>query len=361
MTESSKRIFGLDLLRAFAILGVVIGHGLPLLGPAETEFPWIPLGDGVDMFFVLSGYLIGGILIKDFVIDGKLGLRDLGHFLKRRWFRTLPNYYLVLGLNVLFAWLGWNMGNLDFFNFKFLWFGQNLAWPMQGFFWESWSLAIEEWFYLLFPVFFLLLSLISQKQEHRKWLFLAASLLFLILPTLLRITHFTETIDRYQWDIVVRKVVIRRMDAIAYGLVSVWVARYYPTIWKNMRWPLLIIGLALFWAMDHFRQPVTTAYAQIWMFSLSSLAYAFWLPFLSQWKTAPKWLMLPIRHVSLISYSLYLVHLGLGFEVIYTWFPPETAFMAWLTFGGFICASILVSTVLYYVFEKPMMNLRDRF
>ena len=361
MTAASKRIFGLDLLRAFAIIGVMIGHGAPLLSAAETSFPWIPLGDGVDMFFVLSGYLIGGILIKDFVIDGKLGLKDLGHFLKRRWFRTLPNYYLILGFNLLFAWMGWNMGTLKGFNLKFLWFGQNLAWPMQGFFWESWSLAIEEWFYLLFPIVFLLMSLMSLKKEHRKWLFLVASLLFLIIPTLLRIENFSDSIDRYYWDTVVRKVVIRRMDAIAFGLVSVWVAKYYPMVWKNMRWPLLVIGLILFWAMDHFRQPVTTAYAQIWIFSLSSLAYAFWLPILSSWKTAPNWFMLPIRHISLISYSLYLVHLALISEVLQKWYMPETTGRAWLVFGGYMAIAILISTVLYYIWEKPMMNLRDRF
>ena len=114
----------------------------------------------------------------------------------------------------------------------------------------------------------------------------------------------------------VRKVVIRRMDAIAFGLVMVWIARFYPKIWTNLRWPLLVVGLALFFAIDHYGEPVTSAYAQIWIFSLSSLAYAFWLPFLAGWEKAPEWLTRPIRHISLVSYSLYLVHLGLISEVI---------------------------------------------
>ena len=75
MKAVSHRIFGLDLLRTLAIVGVVIGHGKPILGAADTDFPWIPLGDGVDMFFVLSGYLIGGILLTCFVEPGTVALR----------------------------------------------------------------------------------------------------------------------------------------------------------------------------------------------------------------------------------------------------------------------------------------------
>lgn len=144
-TAPSNRIFGLDLLRALAILSVVIGHGLPILGAANTEFPWIPTGDGVDMFFVLSGYLIGGILISEFVVPEKSASRNWGISSSALLF--LPsNYYLILGLNVLFAYYGWNMGKLEFFSWKFLPFLQNLAWPFEGFFWESWSLAVKNGF-----------------------------------------------------------------------------------------------------------------------------------------------------------------------------------------------------------------------
>jgi peptidoglycan/LPS O-acetylase OafA/YrhL len=170
-----------------------------------------------------------------------------------------------------------------------------------------------------------------------------------------------ETIDRYYWDTVIRKVVIHRIDAIAYGLIMAWVHHFYPKFWKKISLALLFIGLIMFWAIDHFRQPVTTAYSQVWIFCLSSLTYAFCLPFLSNWKTAPKWLMLPIQHISLVSYSLYLVHLGLISEVIQKWCPPTTGKMAILVFIGYFGLSILLSTLLYYVWEKPMMNLRERF
>jgi peptidoglycan/LPS O-acetylase OafA/YrhL len=360
-TADSSRIFGLDLLRAVAILSVVIGHGLPILGAANTQFPWIPTGDGVDMFFVLSGYLIGGILISSFVVPKKLGVRDLGHFLKRRWFRTLPNYYLILLLNIGFAWLSWNMGNLDFFSWKFFAFLQNLAWKFEGFFWESWSLAVEEWFYFSFPILLLLGSLLIRDVRTRKWLFISAVFLFLLLPMLLRILNFDPAMDRYQWDIGVRKVVIYRLDSIAFGLAMVCIARFLPRLWRVSRWPVFIFGFALFIFLDNYRQPVSSTFVQVWVFSLSSLAYACWLPLLSQIPTAPSWIMRPIRHISLISYSMYLIHLGLISEVIQKWYLPATAMGAWLTYLLYFTLVIVLSTLLYYAWERPMMNLRERF
>lgn len=360
MTHSQHRIFGLDLLRALAILSVVIGHGLPILGAANTEFPWIPTGDGVDMFFVLSGYLIGGILISEFVVPGRIGLRKVGHFLKRRWFRTLPNYYLILLVNILFAYFGWNMGNLDFLSWKFFVFMQNLGWKFEGFFWESWSLAVEEWFYFGFPFLMLLLSLLSNDLKRRKWLFLSAVMLFLLLPTLLRILHFDPAMDRYRWDTGVRKVVIYRLDSIAYGLLMVCTARFAPNFWRKMRWPVFVAGFVLFLLVDHFRQPVTTHYAQIWVFSLQSLAYACWLPLLASWKQASSWPARAIRHISLVSYSMYLIHLGLVSEVIQKWALPTTAAGAWLTFAGYFSIVIIAATVTYYIWERPMMGLRDK-
>jgi peptidoglycan/LPS O-acetylase OafA/YrhL len=359
MRNSSNRLFGLDLMRALAIVSVVIGHGLPILGAADTGFPWIPTGDGVDMFFVLSGYLIGGILISDFVVPGSIGFGKLLHFLKRRWLRTLPNYSLVLGINVLFAYLGWSMGNLDFWSLKFLAFSQNLAWHFEGFFWESWSLAVEEWFYLTFPVVLLIAYTFTQDQQKRKWIFVFAALAFLIVPTLLRMGHFTATMDRYRWDTGLRKVVVYRLDSIAYGLVAVCVARFMPRFWRSIRWPSFALGWVLFLVLANFHRPVTGHYAQVWVFSLNSLTYACWLPLLSQVKTAPGWLTRPIRHISLVSYSIYLIHLALVSEVIQKWWLPTTAQGAWTIYGLYLLVVLVASSALYYAWERPMMNLRD--
>src|ERR1043165_8912860 len=89
--QRQQRIFGLDILRAFAILSVVWVHGGELLPPAVQRYYRLLSPDGVSVFFVLSGYLIGGILIRTLAQEGA-GVRTLWRFWARRWLRTLPNY-----------------------------------------------------------------------------------------------------------------------------------------------------------------------------------------------------------------------------------------------------------------------------
>ena len=119
-----NRVFGLDLMRALAIIFVVIGHGGWILDKANTHFPWIRFIDGVELFFVLSGFLIGGILIKIFQNAKSIKLETIWSFWIRRWFRTLPNYYLVLVLNIVVVYFGIIKEDFTQFNWKFFLFLQ---------------------------------------------------------------------------------------------------------------------------------------------------------------------------------------------------------------------------------------------
>src|SRR4051812_49944246 len=103
MTSNGGRVFGLDLLRAVAILMVVCAHGFVVLYPHFGE----PLGFfghggfyGVELFFVLRGFLIGQIVIR---AAGHLGpAANVAFFYVRRWFRTLPVFFLLLIIYVVF-------------------------------------------------------------------------------------------------------------------------------------------------------------------------------------------------------------------------------------------------------------------
>jgi peptidoglycan/LPS O-acetylase OafA/YrhL len=138
--DYENRVFGLDLMRALAIIFVVMGHG-SMLEKANTNFPWIPLIDGVELFFVLSGFLIGGILLKIFQSKDSFGLKTIGNFWVRRWFRTLPNYYLILIINIIVVYFGILKQDYSAINWKFFLFLQNFSGSFTGFFWESWSLS----------------------------------------------------------------------------------------------------------------------------------------------------------------------------------------------------------------------------
>src|ERR1039458_4652577 len=162
-TSRPNRVPELDGLRAFAILPVIFHHVYPFGGLfAWTGFfgeaGWI----GVDLFFVLSGYLISGILMDS--VDRPHYYRN---FIIRRSLRIFPLYYLCLGLFSLAAWRGsgpawaemqrWGIGWFVVYlgNFRAAWLHTT---PPIFSFVPLWSLQVEEQFYLLFPFVVLLLS-----------------------------------------------------------------------------------------------------------------------------------------------------------------------------------------------------------
>ncbi len=156
--SSAQRVFGLDLMRAAAILIVVDAHATIALKNYYAGAFWHHLlPDGVELFFVLSGFLIGGILIRTYEKEGRFDGRLLLNFWTRRWFRTLPNYYLVLlGLIVFTLLRAWRSGLPHTLPptgtlATYFVFGQNFARDVSPFFPETWSLAIEEWSYLTLP------------------------------------------------------------------------------------------------------------------------------------------------------------------------------------------------------------------
>ncbi|HMC97241.1 MAG TPA: acyltransferase, partial [Flavobacteriales bacterium] len=151
MISQKSRVFGLDVMRALAIVLVVLVHSDYMLWEHWPGFPWLPFVDGVDLFFVLSGYLVGGILLR-YATSAAPSPRRLLDFCQRRWLRTLPNYYLFLVINIVLLSFGLTRGMLNHSALYYFAFLQNLYKPVDTFFWESWSLVIEEWFYLLFPI-----------------------------------------------------------------------------------------------------------------------------------------------------------------------------------------------------------------
>ena len=149
-----KKIAALDHLRALAITLVFLFHYRLFAHPVWVDiigsFGWT----GVDLFFVLSGYLIAGQVFKGI----KEGNFSLSEFFVKRFFRILPAYWVVLALYFLVpAFKEWeHLPPL----WKFLTFTQNIGLDLRTgrTFSHAWSLCIEEQFYFLFPLIVLLLS-----------------------------------------------------------------------------------------------------------------------------------------------------------------------------------------------------------
>lgn len=354
-----NRVFGLDLFRAFAIICVMLVHGGFLIEQALPGFPYFSVPDGVELFFVLSGFLIGGILIR-LIEKNELGtMDDLFKFWKRRWFRTLPAYYLVLLLNVLFAWMGWNNSKLESFDWKFLLFVHNFMTPFTDFFWESWSLSIEEWFYIVTPVLFLAAT--KSYTGNRKWIVLASILALLIIPLTYRLSISNQQLDPFWFDVTFRKTVVARLDAIMYGVLFAWLMHYYRHKIIKSKWLLASLGFVVFWASkEYIKSDPTGFHAMTWHFSTTGLGAAMLLPLFADWKSCSNPFGKAITHISLVSYSMYLINLGLVAQVLGHLHPPQNELQSIISYLGFWIIVIVGATLLYRFFEKPITDLRDR-
>ena len=131
---------GLDFLRALAIVLVVNCHVATTFGSRPEYRPLQLGGKGVDLFFVLSGWLLGRQLIRELRDTNTI---DLRRFWYRRWLRTLPAYYAVLAFT--YAWQIVR-GNYDL-RWSYWFFGQTYLTDLP-YFGISWSLCVEEHFYL---------------------------------------------------------------------------------------------------------------------------------------------------------------------------------------------------------------------
>jgi peptidoglycan/LPS O-acetylase OafA/YrhL len=359
--DYKSRVFGLDLMRAIAIIFVVMGHGL-MLNKANTNFPWIKLINGVELFFVLSGFLIGRILLNQFLQNDTFSKKEIVHFWIRRWFRTLPAYYLVLILNIVFIYFGIIGGDFAQFSWKFFLFLHNFSKPFTGFFWESWSLSIEEWFYFLFPMGLAMLFLLSKKGTlSKKYIFLMAIVLFLLMPFLLRYFYAsTFEVDSFWLDNKIFKVVIFRMDGIALGLLAAFIKSFYQDFWFKWRNVLFVAGIVISYTLLYTTWPPNNFSTKVYKVLIQSLGCLFLLPKFDSIKTAPLLITKIVTHISLISYSMYLINLALVAQVINDNMAINSPIKAWMMYIVFWIAIIGFSTLMYKYFEKPMTDLRDK-
>lgn len=358
--DYDQRIFGLDLMRAIAIINVVIVHA-PFIS-FLPNYPYIKLIPGVELFFVLSGFLIGGILQKTFYNTDSYGFKPMFKFWIRRWFRTLPNYYLVLLINIVIVYFGIIHEDFTQFNWRFFLFVQNLYDGFYGFFWESWSLSIEEWFYLSFPMVLLLLYVILKGTGMKKKnIFLINIVVYLCFSIVMRLVFGTRLEnDSFWYEVRIHKVIIYHLDGIAFGLLAAYIRHWYPEFWHKIRNITFLLGLVCCYSVLYIHwnpsEPVTVV-LKTWMQSLGCFLL---LPRFETIKKAPMWLKKPVTHISLVSYSMYLINLCLVSSVITSNFSVDGKTGAILWNVAYWAVVIVLSTIMYKYYEKPIMDLRDK-
>jgi peptidoglycan/LPS O-acetylase OafA/YrhL len=353
--SEKERLIGLDLLRALAILGVLSAHyAYPLLRKAEMPgwiIAWsVHFGEmGVELFFALSGFLIGSLLLE--IVERDPSLRSWFTFLVRRWMRTLPLYFLWVILLMVF----WPPEReLALHSLKYFTFTQNLAWPMPkgNWFGVSWSLAVEEWFYLLFSTILLALS-----AWTRRWTVLLACGVFVAVPLFLRIS--IGPIDG-SMDLGFRKIVVFRLDAIAYGVLIAWLYRHWQVAMRILAYPLLALGL-LFVIVTVTHGTILPDISLFYV--LLPFGFSLMMPWATQIHIGSSSLSAAIRWLSTRSYCIYIIHVTL-LKMCGNWFGHFGA--KW--FGHFGAKSVVVlmaslicallAELSYRYFEMPILKRR---
>ena len=350
--SASSYIPGLDGIRAIAFLLVFGAHATP--GKISL---FVPATLGVTIFFFLSGFLITTLLRKELTRTGTISLTD---FYIRRALRIFIPLYVVYGLAALFAHLvpteypGDVKGFLCMF---FYFYNYAISLHLHGGVPPGmsviWSLGVEEHFYILFPLIYLLLVRRRLSAITRNQILVGFCILELIWRiVLVLVFHQAGFWTYFATD--------ARLDSILWGCILALNNNPVfgdPSILPRGREKLIFaisvvaIGLSLV--------PRSLLYKESFRYSVQAvllyLIFSFVIPNIRHWSVS--WLeWTPLRYIGWISYVLYLCHVFI-LEALRHRIPGKL----WLTAPLGLALSVAFATLTRYLLELPLQRLRARF
>lgn len=354
------RLPGLDTLRALAVLVVVLYH-LTIFGELPERllpvsyFGWM----GVDLFFVLSGYLIGLQVLRPYARGRRPSLRD---FWLRRAFRILPAYLVVLAL--YFAVPAWResphlpaVGKLLTFTMNF-----GFTFARRGFS-HAWSLCVEEHFYLALPL--LIAALMRKPRTSRAIVLVACVVMFGIALRAWLVARYPDAV----WQKIYYPT-YTRLDGLVAGVSLAAVRVFRPGWWARLEHR----GHALLFA------GVECVAAEVWMLrrydlgnSEGSAKWAVIVGFpllawglgmivasaLSRNGLLARWRVPGAQTLATLAFSLYLTHKEIA-HLVRTVFPHITDAKGWQSWMLYTVFCLAAAALLYLLVERPALRLRDR-
>lgn len=369
-----RRVPHLDLLRAFAIL-LVIGRHLELPrpdGPVGVFADWwYRVGwMGVDLFFVLSGFLIAGLLINESSTGPRL---DIRRFLFRRGMKIYPLYFLFVGYIILSPVAravlnggdaGATLSDQLSLHWPNLVFVQNYV--GDGSIGHLWSIAIEEHFYLLLPIVVAVLG--YRRSRVLVWIGFGGVFLFLALRVL-----SVATDDPFAAGVSATHL---RLDGLLFGVALRAALEYYPDRFAALRrWrvPLLFLGVMLW--IPCMVVPVDSAFTRTVGLTFTLLGAAAILVALYHSSADDLGITQPLARpivrglcwIGVFSYAIYLWHVtvlgGLTKvtdRTISNWFGEGQ--LGWLLSTAFLVTGVIaVGVAATLLVERPLLHLRDRY
>jgi peptidoglycan/LPS O-acetylase OafA/YrhL len=364
---SSPRSPGLDTLRALAIALVFMYHYRVFVSREDT-FGWLSVVGwvGVDLFFVLSGYLIGRQLFMPLV---RGDTPSLPNFYARRLLRTLPNYLVVVALYFLFpAVMG---GREPPPLWRFLTFTQNWQLPPGTAFSHAWSLCIEEQFYLVLPLVVVLGTRFVGSVRAGWWLLGALVLTGIAARSWLWTRYGREAggaIAGYHPNIYYAT--LCRFDEFLPGVAIAMLQSFHPQAWQRVMQrgrSVLAIGLVACavttWALLTQYEIEGYGYGYVMTgFGYSLVAMSFALLVLAA--LSPRtWLSrLNVPGAAALaawSYAIYLSHKAVANILQHQLALHGHDAKSWWAVLLITLASVAAGWALYRLVETPFMRLRD--
>lgn len=341
--ERGERIPSLDGLRALSILLVVLCHVARTAGsPFTAHAGWFDKGAiGVDVFFAISGFLITTLLLREHAARGRVSLPG---FWKRRALRILPAFLVYLGVLAVLDALGWvNLLPRDWAAATT--YTVNFLAPVTHVIGHIWSLSVEEHFYLVWPILFVIVGPTR-----------AATLAFLALLAEPAIRWITFRHGAFDIDFVT----FARYDAIAAGCLLAMVARspgrVRPLLWELEARPTtwFVAALATL-ALSVFVLSQSGKYKILCYPLVNALAICVMIWTATRCPRMGIGRVLnaePLMWLGRLSYSLYL------WQQLFL--DPTNGARWFCRFPQNLILSFLVAIGSYYLVEKPMLAIRKR-
>lgn len=362
---SKPRLTGLDLLRLLAVVFVLGRHiiwpipetwsgGWPVILGAWKHMGWT----GVDLFFVLSGFLVSGLLFSEYKSHGSL---SIGRFYVRRWWKIYPPFFI---LTVFFVCMQLFVGvqiNWEWVLAELL-FVQNYFRGIWGIWEYTWSLAVEEHFYLLLPLT-LVLMLRRNKNSPTpfKHILTLTGCVMLIALVLRVLTAYYYPVYSYEQHLYPTHL---RIDSLLFGVAISYLYHFHDKKFIEVMHPwrhwLIFGGLILFIPALIFELE-ETPFLYTLGFSIFSLGSGMLLVGVLLSNTPNHPVVNFLAKLGSYSYSIYLWHMPIRLVVV----PViNSALGKTLGYGEqtviYLVLSLVVGILMSKLVEWPVLRLRDR-
>jgi peptidoglycan/LPS O-acetylase OafA/YrhL len=350
--NNNKRVFQLDVLRGFAIL-LVMGVHVPAYPIWSTFGSW-----GVDLFFVLSGFLISNLLFKEYQKSGDI---RLARFLSRRALKLYPSFYFFLAVTLLYCYF-WKVPVRSASLAGELVMTQNYLGGIWG---HTWSLAVEEHFYIALP---LLLAFLMKRRagtadpfKSIPYIFLAVAATCLALRI---VTAFWSPMPDFHVHISPTHL---RADSLFFGVFLSYMHNFRPealhkVLSKPYRFPLSWVSVLAFVPI-FFLQPENPVVHTVG-FTCAYIGFGAML-LLSCYPETGKKVVEPGRALRFVawmgtySYTLYLWHVPLA--QFFAFLAPKIGMVnQYALHAVYFVSCIGVGVMTSKLVEIPVLKFRER-